>query len=101
MNCKPGDLAIVVNSQFEENLGVLVEVTGPPEHFIHTTDWHVRSAGLRPIVGTNQFGRMEACTEADVADVCLRPIRGEPESAVDEIRELAPHELEGVAIWPA
>jgi hypothetical protein len=75
MNCRPGDLAVVVRACNAENLGGLVRVVGPGMLFDwhidplfdlrHVVDPHTR-AGIRP-------GGGRLYVEAD--DVQLRPIR--------------------------
>jgi len=85
LNCKVGDLAIVVSAKLPQNLGQIVEVlgdqTGQPlrmsgqDHY-----WQVRSAGGRPILHyIHDFdGRLVQYIEGPVPDSCLRPIAGLP-----------------------
>lgn len=101
MRCRVGDIAVVTASDFEQNVGCLVEVTGPA---LVEGDWRVRSLG-RLFVGINCVGFTVRHHEADALDSQLRPLRDGGES---EIRELAAHELEavsitgehGAALWP-
>lgn len=79
MNCKPGDLAIMVNSNVTENIGVIFEVLeydaeGTEHHGVHC--WHVR--GSRPT--RNSDGTMSL--EGRAADFHLKPIGSAPKRDV-------------------
>lgn len=91
MNCKPGDLAVVVSSDFPENIGLVVSVLSLSSECYEEDDihWLVRSCG-RPLkfewfddgrTGTNDFG---FDVEVDSPDSTLRPIRNPGEDARDE-----------------
>lgn len=78
MNCKPGDLAFIVRSDFPENIGRIVRVIklindDPPR-------WHVVLEGspAKAYYKTPPHERVPA-TEGQICDSNLRPIRPEPE----------------------
>ncbi|HIE4431949.1 TPA: hypothetical protein ACXM9H_002956 [Burkholderia multivorans] len=74
MNCKPGDLAVMVRSEIPENIGRIFEVLS----FDHATSvfsgptWNVRT--VRPA----KYGDGRMGTEGTAQDCCLRPISGVP-----------------------
>ena len=71
MNCKIGDLAILINPQMEENLGVLFEVMAPwPDEPGY---WRIRSLN-----GPHLTYSGERLEEGMASDSSLRPIRGVP-----------------------
>ncbi|UEP23132.1 hypothetical protein LL999_23080 [Burkholderia ambifaria] len=82
MNCKPGDLAIMVTSGIKENIGKIFEVLGPASHettFFGHFSWRVRAsspaldnAGEFTLVGT-------------AFDAHLRPVSGLP--ITDDIKD--------------
>lgn len=79
MNCKPGDLAVIVASHIESNLGVFVDVIGAPGGGIVLTGdegraWHCRARGA--ITYESVFGDRIVTQEGPIPDACLRPIRG-------------------------
>lgn len=94
MNCKPGDLAIVVSHNQSFN-GRLVEVLyAPPSHSFTLPDgyqasapdeepsWVLKAVGYpweAPLIG----GGMRQCWYGVGADTALRPLRGDP----DEVHE--------------
>ncbi|MDP9651903.1 hypothetical protein [Paraburkholderia caledonica] len=88
MNCKPGDLAIMVDSRVIENIGVVFEVLGndaeATAHYGHQC-WRVRSS--RPT--RNSDGTMSI--EGRAADFDLRPVSGLPvaDDVTDDIKEPA------------
>lgn len=78
MNCKPGDLAFVTNTEIEQFLGNVVRV-------------------LRPYDGPSIFGDVGAAWWVDYAgdefhadDSHLRPIRNPGDDAVDEVLQRLP-----------
>jgi hypothetical protein len=83
LNCKVGDLAIVVNTELLQNLGQIVEVLGPknstgpnlrgPGHV-----WNVRTVGGRNglYYRYNDSGRIVQLAEGPVPDCRLRPVSG-------------------------
>lgn len=81
MNCKPGDLAIVIRANLLANLGALCEVLGPsgvPDH-----EWSIRFQSERPMLlnGDDSPTRGRECF---CPDAWLRPIRDPGDDAVDE-----------------
>lgn len=102
MNVKQGDLAIIVGVQIcPENNGRIVEVVRPfvkGERFgnsfkpTDTPGWLVRSVGtdLAILVTNKLTGQMKFnyVPERPYADRYLRPIRPQPEDAVDEMVNL-------------
>lgn len=87
MNCKEGDLAVIIEAIHPENVGVIVEVIarGPDPSLLPY--WHTRAVGNRigPMTGddgTVHFGAHSWCY-----DFQLRPIRGEPEQQTTEREE--------------
>lgn len=86
MNCKPGDLAFIVRSDFPENLGCIVRVLSAFGEFDNYTDknvsrftWTVETEG-RPLRVMNVVSReIRFAGKCITPDSCLRPIRPEPE----------------------
>lgn len=79
MNCKPGDLALIIDSVVEENLGVFVDVIGEPNGEIELTRetgqlWHCKARGV--ITYVTVTGKRIVTPEGPIPDACLRPIRG-------------------------
>lgn len=79
MNCKPGDMALIVSSVTEENLGVFVDVIGLPDGEIQLAYelghlWHCKARGT--ITYTTVHGERIVTREGPIPDNCLRPIRG-------------------------
>lgn len=83
MNCKPGDLAIIIHSDIPENIGAFVEVLSMRYPDLGELDtrpqWWVRSKtsllGCDPCDPTctpNSFGPMDGFAP----DANLKPIRG-------------------------
>ena len=74
MNCKPGDLAIIVRGEPEENIGRIVRVT------------HVRPCFNR------WFWSFDGATldVDEIDDNCLRPIRDPGSDAIDETLQHLP-----------
>jgi hypothetical protein len=74
MNCKPGDLAVIVRAQYPENLGLFVTVVRPHPRQKH--GWMVEGSGPG-----------DWCLDED-----LRPIRDNPgnEQFVIEARKTLP-----------
>ena len=79
MNCKPGDLAVLVRSQFRENVGLLCRVIGPSIR--GRGWWHVEfSKAIRWVSGgRGPIGECQDCK--------LRPIRDQP--GEDEMLRIA------------
>ncbi|QIM51607.1 hypothetical protein [Hydrogenophaga crocea] len=90
MNCKPGDLAVIVRSG-AQNAGKLVEIARPATQaerkiFDHRREgfhWWVCSIGT-PIVDSWGDARMETA----LPDAWLRPIRDPGDDATDEMVQL-------------
>lgn len=71
MRCRPGDLAVIVRSDIDGNLGRLVEVIGPvPIDVPGEPAWVVRSHGA-PLFTACNDSRMVAWAR----DSWLRPLR--------------------------
>lgn len=95
MNCKPGDLAIIIGaSRTPELIGYIVEVVSLAyDREAYETNkgvaaldaggepqlWRVR--GTRPLPWRIRDGSLAYAVEVPVRDVCLRPLNGIP---VDE-----------------
>lgn len=79
MNCKPGDLAYIVASDFPENIGAVVEVVklAPPDPPF-PQEWECRPCSL--LLGwDDKTGRVSLSSSSiDVCDISLRPISGVP-----------------------
>lgn len=89
MNCRPGDLAIVVDSYLKENIGKIVMVLEAyrDQGFIVLADrghvWHCEAAGS-PLAWSKAWGIGVAYSQSGpVPDHCLRPLREKPED--DEV----------------
>ena len=97
MNCVPGDMAVIVRSISQENIGAIVEVLRPSisngmglgtiyfecgskwHHDSSACVWIIRATG-RKIVATNG----ESFIERPYGDRCLRPIRPQSDDTPDE-----------------
>ena len=104
MNCKKGDLAFVVKSEFEGNVGALVEVIEPDVRKTFEAGsfvWRVRSLG-RQLFGRHcDTGKVsDDATQGTAFDHQLRTITGwEPQlGVVDEI--FSPQPLLGEKGYP-
>lgn len=94
MNCKPGDLAIVIGAQVTpEMIGHIVEVVSAAHNGdVFETDlgearlgdpasvtvWRVRSCGALPLPWRLRDGRLAHAVEMPVFDTYLRPLNGAP-----------------------
>lgn len=100
MNCKPGDLAVVIRAPIaEDNIGAIVKVIEPFRGDYTPSvgfAWVVELTG-RPLLGVNNInGKMTHTAAGDTESVVafdhdLRPLRpGEPpdDTATDEPLEL-------------
>ena len=86
MNCKPGDMAVLVKAVFPENVGLIVEVIvfkgeawGFLDNWLCKPAWPSR--GEYPS-GVVDYGMQESL----IPDAWLRPIRP-PETPVTETRD--------------
>lgn len=95
MNCNKGDLAVVVKSASEENIGLFVEVVGAWEPGQGGVDqvldlghlWLCKAKGNIRYLSVH--GREALLSEGPIPDGCLRPIRpgrtGDSKKSVREI----------------
>jgi hypothetical protein len=90
MNCKPGDLAIVVPPS--DNSGLIVRVIRPAigDHFSGLPSWFVTSAG-RPLEAQRKDGSRRSAMAAQCPDAWLRPVSGLPinDEVTDDIKDPA------------
>jgi hypothetical protein len=92
MNCKPGDMAVVVripSPEAERNLGMLVRVVraAPSLSTLDSyRDWWMCEA-LSPFIGWRSGVRLDvpAGTECAVPDAVLKPLQDPGDDAVDEM----------------
>lgn len=95
MNCKPGDLAVIVCSVNNENIGLFVDVLGVYEPrpgdptFVGARDlWLCQARGQ--LKYTSTAGKLMVVKSGPVPDAVLRPIRPlDKEVARDVKLELA------------
>lgn len=85
MRCRAGDLALVVGAMHPENIGRFVDVIRAHDFF--DAAWWVRTCGAP---GVNDFGLQP---EGICFDEWLRPIRPQPDDAIDEISRKVPREV--------
>lgn len=94
MNCKPGDLAVIVRSAHSENIGLFVDVVeahNPDSSGIiltqSDTQWMCRAKGK--IRYESILGEHLLLSEGPIPDCCLKAIRpsGKPADLV-AVREL-------------
>lgn len=76
MNCSPGDIAYIVSSDFEENVGRPVEVTGLGAEGEGGWWWYVKSASL--LAGWTDGNERGFATHMRIFDHDLRPISAPP-----------------------
>jgi hypothetical protein len=86
MNCKPNDLAIIIQSEHPDNIGRIVHID---EAYDHALDgafrWAVSTVGA-PLVGYDGLtDRIVTTRVGCIEDYMLRPISGVPID--DEITE--------------
>lgn len=101
MNCKPGDLAVIVRADHKENIGALVEVLRPND--LPVAGWLAASglflwrvkASARPLSVTRILGECSVI-EAACPDAFLRPIRP-GDISDEEVRDLYAPKLPEVA----
>ena len=81
LNCKPGDLAVLVRAHLSENLGLICRVIGPSS--FGPGWWHVEfSKAIRWISGPRCLSHVGECQDSN-----LRPIRDQP--GEDEMLRIA------------
>lgn len=91
MKCKIGDLAMIIASDFPENIGGLVDVI---EAGTSVGEWGVKT--LQPLTANdtlrNELVRVPAGAMCGIQDYALQPIRGPRNAAAvaDEIVEAVP-----------
>lgn len=98
LNCKPGDLAVIVKDDFPENLGKFVHVIcfADPEYYPKLdgespNQWECKpSSTLMAWDDRNWRYRSSSTALVSIADECLRPIRDPGDDAVDETLLLKP-----------
>lgn len=84
LNCKVGDLAVVVSAELSENLGQIVEIlapaTGIPFLLVESRQvWQVVTVSGRKTLlyrFNQENGRVDQHSEGPVPDRCLRPVSG-------------------------
>ena len=76
-NCKVGDLAVVIKSDFPENVGILVNVLAA--HPFYVAEWYVEVLGRAVAGHAGEMSRAGAGgRKVRCADSALRPIRDQP-----------------------
>jgi len=79
MNCKIGDLAIIVSCPFfPENISAIVEVIRASE--TPDNEWVIRSVSRRLVGFHPVMGWVSRHTEAHIPDSSLKPISGLPDA---------------------
>jgi hypothetical protein len=84
VNCRPGDLAVIVRSDTcPENIGRFVTVTGPADDWAIECDWLIECATAlkRCHNGVFSYGH-----KTNIADNRLRPVRG-PDGVDETLRQ--------------
>lgn len=80
MNCKPGELAFVVSSQFPENIGTIVEIIDIAARAtakLGAATWKVKTAARGFKTKNIYSGKVSSDVNLAIAlDSNLRPIRG-------------------------
>lgn len=76
MNCRPGDLAYIVRSDFEENVGRPVEVLNLGQDTREGWVWYVASSSLLVLAVKGDTARYSS--HMRVRDCDLRPISAPP-----------------------
>ena len=89
MNCKPGDLAVIVRSHDERNIGRLVKVLRPYERRVDPSWWISSESVLHGV-----FSDWPPGAEVGMYDTHMRPIRDPGDDAKDELLRPLPHTLE-------
>lgn len=87
MNCKPGDMAVVVHG---DNVGLIVEIVCASEYY-GPPYWQVRSPW--PVRAANSDGTVVRTQIGSIHDARMRPIRPDGELRADAL----PAEVEATA----
>lgn len=89
MNCKPGDLAIVIKASRESNIGKIVRVICLYSHESKGTAWEIECENVSEVVGilSNRPARRNPEKALIAWDDWLRPISGIPmnEEVTDDL----------------
>lgn len=88
MNCKPGDLAVIVRSHDRRNIGRLVKVLRLYDRRIEASWWIASESVLHGI-----FSDWPPGAEVGLFDSHLRPIRDPGDDARDEMLRPLPEEV--------
>lgn len=89
MNCEPGDLAVVIRSPDERNIGLIVKVLEAHPYLFGW--WYVDTAG-RGYAANRNGAPVSGSRRVRVRDTDLRPIRDPGDDAVDEMLRPLPTE---------
>ncbi|MBR8147051.1 hypothetical protein [Burkholderia vietnamiensis] len=91
MNCKPGDLAIIVKAMCPENVGRIVVVLPQSEMGVFGLEWNTQGRG--PVMKQSRLTGLivgsEIANDGWVPDAWLRPVSGLPitDDVEDEVTE--------------
>ena len=89
MNCKSGDLAVIVESEVEDNIGLFVDVIepycGPVELLESGAVWRCKAKGV--IGYRNLRGERFDLADGPIPDRALRPIRPRKTTRNDEAQQ--------------
>ena len=88
LNCRVGDLAVVVKADLHQNIGVIVEILHKrPETAMRVQggghQWMVKAAGGAALLHYyfKDDGRTEVRSTGPIPDRCLRPLRPQPKAS--------------------
>lgn len=87
MNCKPGDMAIVVQSDFPEDIGMIIEVLSESHiDWEGCYQWLTKWPSPSPTCSV-ETGEIVLRSETFVPDEWLRPVSGIPitDDVTDEV----------------
>ena len=87
MNCKPGDLAIIVYAKSLRNIGVIVQIIARAPDLDGGPAWLTKSSNPTPCVWVHTGRPAPDDCYGDVPDAWLRPIRDN--DGEDEMLRLA------------
>jgi hypothetical protein len=82
MNCKPGDLAIVIRAKHSENVGKIVRVIEPHDHLTHDVillkgtelAWLCETTGGDLVYESALACKFIHRRQGPIPDMCLRPL---------------------------